>query len=217
MDTNFDFNLDLKIMWQMAMAIVLGGVIGIEREWLNKSAGFRTMILICMGATIFTICSQTLGLAGDHSRIASNIVVGVGFIGGGVIFKGETGVSGITTAACIWVTAGIGMLIGCMHWEVGCIVTAMVVIVLHLLKHLEAMLDKINCVKRYKLVCPLTVYQTGFVHQLMTKYSLRLKNESHKKESGLMENTLHLQGRLSNHELFINELMNNDGIKTLEF
>ncbi len=112
--------LPSDIVIKLALAVLIGGMIGAEREYRSKSAGFRTLTLICLGSTIFTIFSQIIGAgaapgSGNPDRIASNIVTGIGFVGAGVIFKGDgTGskVSGITTAAMIWVTAGLGIAIG---------------------------------------------------------------------------------------------------------
>ena len=205
--TSFDPELDWAMLWRLLLAKVLGGAIGIEREWLNKSAGFRTMILICMGATIFTMCSQQLGHLGDHSRIASNIVVGVGFIGGGVIFKGEAGVNGITTAACIWVTAGIGMLIGSMHWEIACIATGAVVIVLFLLKYMESLLDRVNSVRHYQFTTHLDFYQSRTLESVLVKYKLKLRTEQLKKEEERIQQFISIQGTESNHQQFINDMI----------
>src|ERR1700742_1862230 len=102
------------IVWKLVLAAVIGGALGAEREYRSKSAGFRTLTMICLGATIFTIFSQIIGGPGNPDRIASNIVTGIGFVGAGVIFKGDgtSKVNGITTAAMIWVTAALGMAIG---------------------------------------------------------------------------------------------------------
>src|ERR1700743_1822320 len=102
------------IILKLLLAVLIGGVLGAEREYRSKSAGFRTLTMICLGATIFTIFSQIVGGAGNPDRIASNIVTGIGFVGAGVVFKGDgtTRVNGITTAAMIWVTAALGMAIG---------------------------------------------------------------------------------------------------------
>ena len=104
-----DINL---IIFRLVLAIIIGGIIGAEREYQNKSAGFRTMMLICMGSALFTIISMELSDTHTPDRIASNIVTGIGFVGAGVIFKGDTGINGITTAATIWVVAALGMGIG---------------------------------------------------------------------------------------------------------
>ncbi len=113
--------LTQQIIWKLVLAVIVGGAIGAEREYRSKSAGFRTLTLICLGATIFTILSQFIGGAGNPDRIASNIVTGIGFVGAGVIFKEtlHSKVNGITTAAMIWVTAALGMGIGA-----GCLVLA---------------------------------------------------------------------------------------------
>jgi len=91
---------------QIFAALLAGAILGLEREYHNKPAGFRTMILICVSSCLFTILSVSL-LGGD--RIASNIVTGIGFIGAGVVFKEGANVRGITSAAIIWMAAAIGM------------------------------------------------------------------------------------------------------------
>jgi len=76
------------IIIKILLSVLVGGAIGAEREYRSKSAGFRTMTLICLGATLFTAFSQSIGGPGNPDRIASNIVTGIGFVGAGVIFKG---------------------------------------------------------------------------------------------------------------------------------
>ena len=101
------FLLEQGDLISIAVSILCGSIIGFEREYSNKSAGFRTLILICLGSTIFTIVSKHG--SGSDDRIAANIITGIGFIGAGVIFKDKLSVLGLTTAAVIWTTAGIGM------------------------------------------------------------------------------------------------------------
>ena len=100
------------ILPKLLLSILVGGAIGVEREYRSKSAGFRTLTLICLGSALFTIFSEYIGAGSNPDRIASNIATGIGFVGAGVIFKGDFGVNGITTAAMIWVTAALGMGIG---------------------------------------------------------------------------------------------------------
>ncbi len=106
---------------RLALAVVLGGAIGFERETLNKDAGLRTHMLVTLGAAGFMVGSVLLvdlanpdGQAGrgDVTRIASTIVTGIGFLAGGIIFKSENGVRGLTTAAGLWVAAAIGLVAG---------------------------------------------------------------------------------------------------------
>lgn len=105
---------------QMLAATICGAMVGLEREFRKKDAGLKTFILICTGAALYTIMSLKLGST-DPARIAAQIVSGVGFIGGGVIFKSEDKVQGITTAAFIWVVAALGILVG-VRYELEAIV-----------------------------------------------------------------------------------------------
>lgn len=123
------------------LSIACGAVVGLEREYRNKSAGFRTVILICFGATIFALLSK-LGFRSDD-RIAANIVTGIGFIGAGVIYQGKFSVQGLTTAAVIWTMAAIGMLIGFGEFQLGIITTILMVIVLSLFQNIEDLLSMV--------------------------------------------------------------------------
>ena len=101
-----------EILTKLIISIVIGVIIGGEREYRNKSAGLRTIILICMGSTIFTILSAKIGDATGASRVAANIVTGIGFLGAGAIMREGLTVSGLTTASTIWVAAALGMAVG---------------------------------------------------------------------------------------------------------
>jgi len=123
------------------ISIVCGAIVGLEREYKNKSAGFRTVILICFGATIFTLASRMGNMSDD--RIAANIVTGIGFLGAGVIYQGKFSVQGLTTAAVIWTMAAIGMVVGFGNHLAGiCLAIAMVVI-LSLFQKIETLLASI--------------------------------------------------------------------------
>ena len=93
---------------RVGLAILIGGLIGAEREYRDKAAGFRTLIFITLGSTLFTMFSARLGGPEDPVRIAANIVTGIGFLGAGTILRGEHGVTGLTTAAAIWLSAALG-------------------------------------------------------------------------------------------------------------
>src|SRR5215213_8253285 len=96
------------LLFRLLLVVLVGGAIGAERELRSKSAGFRTMILICLGSFLFTTFSIHI-TESSPDRIASNIVTGIGFLGAGVIFKSDNRVNGITTAATIWAVAALGM------------------------------------------------------------------------------------------------------------
>ncbi|MCX5784040.1 MAG: MgtC/SapB family protein [Elusimicrobia bacterium] len=104
---------------RVLLSVALGGIIGLEREFHDKPAGFRTNILICLGATLFTIISQAVGLAygQDPGRISAQIVTGVGFLGAGAILRDGMRITGLTTAATIWLVAAVGMAVGYGYYE----------------------------------------------------------------------------------------------------
>jgi len=120
---------DSEIIFQLILAAVIGLILGIEREVIGKPAGMRTYALVTLGATIFTIISKygfsDVGGTIDPSRVAAQIVTGIGFLGAGVIiFKGVK-VEGLTTASGLWVSAAIGMAIGTSMYSVA-IVSAII-------------------------------------------------------------------------------------------
>lgn len=98
--------------FRIFLATIIGAVIGFEREFRGKAAGIRTYAIVAMGACLFTILSQAAGGAHDTTRIAAQIVSGIGFLGAGVIWHKDGGVEGLTTAASLWGVAAIGMAIG---------------------------------------------------------------------------------------------------------
>src|SRR6201996_7965550 len=101
-------------LFRVLLAALLGGAIGLERELKHKPAGLRTNMFICMGAAIFTILSAELAgeFTGDHTRVAAQIIPGIGFIGAGSILHSRGSVQGITTAATLFVVASVGMAAG---------------------------------------------------------------------------------------------------------
>jgi putative Mg2+ transporter-C (MgtC) family protein len=102
-----DVNTELLYGARMILAAVIGGLIGLERERHASDAGIRTFMAISMGSCAFSLISAHVG--GDPTRIAAQVVSGIGFIGAGVIFKDKGGVAGLTTAATLWATAAVGM------------------------------------------------------------------------------------------------------------
>ncbi len=137
-----DFSIDIQDLISMLMAVLCGGIIGFEREYKNKSAGFRTIVLITLGSTIFTIVSKH-GVGADD-RISANIITGIGFIGAGVIFKDQFSVRGLTTAAVIWTSAAIGMTTGIGYHSLAFVFTLITLIVLLMMDRIEALIGKLQ-------------------------------------------------------------------------
>ncbi len=135
---------DADILIRIIFAIVLGSLIGLERELTNKSAGLRTQILVCLGACIFTILSIygfstaiTLYPLGDPSRVAAQIITGIGFIGAGTVLRQGLTVTGLTTASTLWIVAAIGMACGCGKLSIAVVSTILTVAILVLIRIFE--------------------------------------------------------------------------------
>lgn len=140
----------LEILGQLFLAIILGGLIGLERKIAKKPAGLRTYSLVSLGSALFCLISQLAFSQGsssyDPSRMASQIIVGIGFLGAGVILFHKSKIRGITTAASLWVTAGIGMAVGFKLYSLALLVTLLVLIILFIFWFIE---DRL--VRKYSL------------------------------------------------------------------
>ncbi len=118
-----DIEAQLRFSGLLIMTIILSGLIGAERERRDKSAGLRTHILVGVAACLLTIISKEAFIGGDPSRIAANIITGVGFLGAGVIIERQNRVRDLTTAASIWITSAIGMTVGAGGWLLAIVTT----------------------------------------------------------------------------------------------
>jgi putative Mg2+ transporter-C (MgtC) family protein len=152
-DLNSAFRLDL--LAKLALAIILGGGIGLEREIKAKPAGLRTNILICVGAVVLTDVSMRIGLLdggpriGDPARLAAQIVSGIGFIGAGTIMQGGGTVTGLTSAATIWVVAALGIAIGAGFFVEAAGAGALVMLVLASLGRVEHKIRRLRRIVSY--------------------------------------------------------------------
>ena len=133
---------------RLTMALVLGGLIGAEREYRSKAAGFRTTIMICVGATLFTMISVRLG----DDRIAANIVNGIGFLGAGLIYKEENRVKGLTSAATVWAVSALGMGIGGGYYDLALAGFGLIIGSLLFLNKLSYRITRLNQSRDYKVV-----------------------------------------------------------------
>lgn len=118
-----------QLIVRLLAAAVLGALIGYEREHSHKAAGLRTHMLVCVGSTLITLVSIYGFPDGDPTRIASSIITGIGFLGAGAIIVGKGNVKGLTTAATLWMVAGLGLAIGAGFF-VGAMVAAVLVMLI---------------------------------------------------------------------------------------
>jgi|SRR5438093_11509819 len=177
--------MDPSIPLKLLLAAVLGGIIGIEREIRDKPAGLRTNILICVGSTLFMSISTKVAelLGGDPTRIAAQIISGIGFLGAGAVLQSHGFVFGLTTAATIWVVAGVGMALGSGMYLVAAFATAMSLVTLYFLAFVE---DKIQGRKScsYALVVTDLNQAIASINRVLQESSVEAASFNFKKQAG---------------------------------
>lgn len=168
---------EIEIIARLLLSMVLGGVIGFERELWEKPAGFRTHILVALGAALFTVISMYgfFGSGADPARVASNIVVGIGFLGAGTIWRHGTGVQGLTTAASLWTVAAIGMAAGVGFYLVAAAATLAVAAVLFLFKRVEQLFPH-RGLTTLRLVVTDTPGQLGRIGTILGQHEVNIEN-----------------------------------------
>ena len=135
--------MPVDMAWRLLLAAGLGAALGLEREYRQKPAGLRTNILIALGSALFTILSlEVTRTVGDPSRVAGQIVTGIGFLGGGAIMRNRDTVHGMTTAATIWVNAAIGVGAGMGQYSLATFTAALTLVVLVVLPPIEIYFER---------------------------------------------------------------------------
>ncbi len=198
------------------MATLLCGLIGLEREFRSKQAGLKTMIMIGLGSTLFTILSVKIGLS-SHDRIASNIVTGIGFLGAGVIFKEDNQVKGLTTACVIWIVAAIGMAIGGGYFEQAIGVTLVVLLALLIFPFLEEFAERRFTKRIYRIV-------KRYEGESLEKYEndiktskLKLSRGKQELANGIISGTWIAIGSPKNHKTFVDRMLRDKNIIAFDF
>jgi uncharacterized membrane protein YhiD involved in acid resistance len=150
-------DLNSYILLKLLLAAFLGGLVGLERQLRRKPAGIRTNLMICFGAALFTIISYVMAgeVTGDHTRIAAQIIPGIGFIGAGVVIRERGAVMGITSAATIFVMASIGMAVGADMIKTAIFATLMVLVALIGIGALEDRFGLQTRLMTFQLIVPL--------------------------------------------------------------
>ena len=195
---------------KLIVALIIGAIIGAEREYRTKSAGFRTVILITVGSTLFTIISN---LMSNDARVASNIVTGIGFLGAGAIFKEGANVKGLTTATTIWISAAIGMAIGVGQYEFAFVSVTIVMIVLIGFSWLPQKIERIHSEQTYKLTThEVNVEYMKEITQIFKSCGVASSCINQKKFNNEMHLTYSVRGSKRNHQKLVVELFLNDKI-----
>ena len=202
---------------KLLVALVMGAIIGAEREYKTKAAGFRTVTLIMVGSTLFTMVSLVMGGEHDPARVASNIVTGIGFIGAGAIFKEGSFVKGLTTAAVIWSSAAIGMSIGIGNYQFACIALVIVMAVLLGFTWFQNIIDKSNVNKVYKItLISNRIEKMDELHAIIISYKLKSKCILQAKRSNEMILGYSVRGPEKNHDELVKEFYSNSLVDSFE-
>ncbi len=200
-----NINLDIEIAIQLLVSFAVGAAIGLEREYRSKAAGFRTMIMICLGSTIFTEVSIHLGVD-NPDRIAASIVSGIGFLGAGVIFKDGLTVTGITTATTIWISSAIGMAVGAGEYFIAIVGSGVVLIVLTLLEKIQGYVERWHQTRSYRINVRGEEDFSQELERLFKSLHLNFKKRRDMKEGEYFVLIYEVYGRESQIELF-NDLL----------
>ena len=196
-NSGFGGALRLDLLVRLALAVVLGGAIGWEREASGKPAGLRTNILICVGATLLTDLSIHFGGfavgrgVADPARIAAQIVTGIGFLGAGTIIQARGTVTGLTTAATLWVVAGIGMAVGSDSYVEAVGATLLVLVVLILLTPMEEAIAR-RRPAHFRIILEPVAGAGEIVEQDVGEVGLRITRRRIEKDAKLRSVILHL-------------------------
>lgn len=211
-----EFSSDIVV--KILLAILAGGLIGAEREFRDKVAGFRTMILICLGSALYTIFSLEIGSETNTTRIAANIVSGIGFLGAGVIMRSGAGeVRGLTTAAMIWLVAALGMGIGGGYYATVAIAVGATLIVLLIFPRLEQRIDNIRDARVYEIVCAIEPNIVQDIETMFAEANLRARLQRQAKDNGNMICIWYAHGSPKKQALLVRKLFEHPGVKEFHY
>lgn len=203
----------------LLVAVLAGGLVGIERECRAKSAGFRTMILISVGSCLFTLLSIKMGGPDkESSRIAASIVTGIGFLGAGAIIKDDQTIRGLTTAASVWVASSLGMAAGLMEYELVGVVTVLTLLVLWVLPPIEGLFKKLTEFATLNITIKNTDAAEDNILDIFDEQKAKIVTIKRSiLEKG--ERTLHITTKLSpkRHRAISEILVNEKGIIKIEY
>lgn len=202
-------------LFQLLLSLFVGSLIGLEREINGKVAGFRTMALICIGSTILTILSIHIGGVGAKDRIAANILTGIGFIGAGVVFKDGLNVTGITTAATIWVTAALGMCIGSNEYTLALEGMGLTVIVLFLFDNVLNLITRQREHRSYSISFKKESISES-IYVKVKELNLKCVKKIETKDDNKIHLSINLFGNKEKIEQFNQYLLENDSIKSFD-
>lgn len=210
----------MEVALKLILALALGGLVGFERESSHKPAGFRTNILICLGATMMMILSQLYLKSGEASsadslRLASAVITGIGFIGAGTIIQAQGMITGLTTAATLWAVGGLGLVVGAGYYLVAAVYTAILILTLNILGRFEDVHLK-RSMFRYSITAMSSRETLISIKKLALHEGIKFREISHKREGNLAVITLAFQAPEDKEERFNQSVANLEDIIELK-
>lgn len=212
--TDLVSTLRADLLLQLVLATVLGGLIGLERERKGKPAGLRTNILICIGAATFTHLSVSLG-HGDPGRIAAQVLTGVGFIGAGTILHTRGAVTGLTSAATIWVVSAIGMALGMGLYYEAIGTTALVMAVLLGLSRVEVALGRYSGTSHFTIHAQPEPSPVEDLRTLVGRTGLDVVRCDVRRENVDLVVEMEVRGARRHHQEALNAIVHHPGVRSV--
>ncbi len=209
--------LTLEDVACILISVLVGSLLGAEREYRDKAAGFRTMIFICLGSTLFTMFSIKIGGPQDPARIAAQIVTGVGFLGAGAILRDAGRVVGLTTAATIWLAAALGLGIGGGHTILVLVATGIILIVLWGFPPLEHWIDRLRQTQTYQVVAIFSPETLTELEKAFTESGLTLTSHKCIKSGTDVIVTRGTSGSPAKHERLLQQLLAMPTVKEIRY
>jgi putative Mg2+ transporter-C (MgtC) family protein len=199
---------------KLGLAILVGGIVGAEREFRDKAAGFRTLILITVGSTLFTIFSLRMDPGFTQTRIAANIVTGIGFLGAGAIIREHGRIGGLTTAATIWLSAALGMGIGAGELGFVLIATLAILVILLIFPRFEIWIDHIRESRTYRItVATSNIAGIDKIHETLDACELQVYEHHQSKIGPTIVGTWHTIGSPKDHDKFVTGMLKDSDIE----
>ena len=205
-------------IFKILLSIVLSGVIGYEREISDKPAGLRTNVLICLGSTLFALVSLKMGgPQTDPTRIAAQVVTGIGFLGAGAIMREGEQVTGLTTAATIFVVAAIGMAAGFGFSALAAICTAAVLVVQVLLARLDILVDHLRRRYTFRIVSDPDEKSIHAIEKILRANGIHVMSSKVMKKNSLYHSEWATTGRTERQARVAHELLQSDHVMEVTY
>jgi len=164
---------DIQMAGRLCLAGLLGGLVGLEREFHSQPAGLRTHMIVALGSCLIMLVSSHMGdlnpTKSDPGRIAAQVVAGVGFLGAGAIMRSGLSVRGLTTAACLWTVAAVGLAVGCGFWKAGAMATLLVLVATYFFQKIEVRLSKGRYLRRFVVHARESITLVGALEDILQK------------------------------------------------